>query len=124
MLMSWVHAAPVVASADTDGGHGGTQDVADAAVKLFGDPLRARVVHLLTQEQMCTCHLVEETGARQSTISHHLRVLREAGFVAAEPCGRYTYYRLLPEALSSLTAGLAELTVRAHHGNATRRPCP
>jgi len=98
-------------------------DVGEAAVKLFGDPLRAQIVRLLTREQMCTCHLMEDTGARQSTLSHHLRILREAGFVAAEPCGRYTYYRLRPEALSALTAGIAELTVQAHMTQAVRRPC-
>ena len=72
---------------------------------------------------MCTCHLVDDTGARQSTISHHLRILREAGFVASEPRGRYTYYRLRPEALSTLTAGIADLTAQAHLTQAVRRPC-
>ncbi|KAA8960176.1 helix-turn-helix transcriptional regulator [Mycobacterium sp.] len=104
-------------------GAGPPLDVAEAAVKLFGDPLRAHIVRLLTREQMCTCHLVRDTGARQSTISHHLRILREAGFVAAEPRGRYTYYRLRPEALAGLTAGIAELTVQAHRAQAVRRPC-
>jgi ArsR family transcriptional regulator len=98
-------------------------DAAGAAVKLFGDPLRAQIVRLLAREQMCTCHLVHDTGARQSTVSHHLRILREAGFIAAEPRGRYTYYKLRPEALSALTAGIAELTVQAHRAQAARRPC-
>ena len=98
-------------------------DVADAAVTLFGDPLRAAIVRMLSHEQMCTCHLVNDTGARQSTISHHLRILREAGFVAAEPHGRYTYYRLRPEALSELTVGIAGLAARAHHAQVIRRPC-
>ncbi len=119
---------PPVAAADQDvRGHAAdvqSGGVADAAVKLFGDPLRAEIVRLLAREQMCTCHLVDDTGARQSTISYHLRVLREAGFVAAEPRGRYTYYRLRPEALSMLTSGIADLTVQAHQAQAVRRPCP
>lgn len=101
----------------------GQPDLAEAVVKLFGDPLRAEIVRLLAGEQMCTCHLVDDTGARQSTISHHLRVLREAGFVAAEPHGRYTYYRLRPEALSLLTVGIANLTAQAHHAQTIRRSC-
>ena len=92
-------------------------------MKLFGDPLRAQIVRLLAREQMCTCHLVHDTGARQSTISHHLRILREAGFVGVEPLGRYTYYKLRPEALSVLTAAIAELTAQAHRAQAARRPC-
>lgn len=97
--------------------------LAESAVKLFGDPLRARIVHLLAAEQMCTCHLVEETGARQSTISHHLRILREAGFVAAEAHGRFTYYRLRPEVLIALTAGIVELTAQTQRAQSVRRPC-
>lgn len=117
MLMSPVACADGGGVADTH------SDVAEAAVKLFGDPLRAEIVRLLAREQMCTCHLVADTGARQSTISHHLRILREAGFVAAEPRGRYTYYRLRTEALSALTAGIAELTAKAHLTESARRPC-
>lgn len=121
MLMS------TVACTGGEGAPGGAadahSDVAEAAVKLFGDPLRAQIVRLLAREQMCTCHLVDDTGARQSTISHHLRILREAGFVDSEPRGRYTYYRLRPEALSTLTAGIADLTAQAHLAQAVRRPC-
>ncbi|QBI56238.1 ArsR/SmtB family transcription factor [Streptomonospora litoralis] len=97
--------------------------VAATAVALFGDPLRARIVHLLTAEQMCTCHLIAETGARQTTISHHLRLLREAGLVETEPRGRFTYYRLRPEALADLAAGLGDLARRAEQANASYRPC-
>ncbi|PSK90206.1 ArsR family transcriptional regulator [Murinocardiopsis flavida] len=97
--------------------------VETAVVKLLGDPLRARIVRLLAEEQLCTCHLIEETGARQPTVSHHLRVLREAGFVATEPHGRYTYYRLRPEALSVLARSLGDLAARAEQAALSRRPC-
>lgn len=101
-----------------------TRDAPEESVaRLFGDPLRARIVRLLATEQMCTCHLIEETGARQPTISHHLRILREAGFVETEPHGRFTYYRLRPEALATLTAELAELAARAAGAQERRRPC-
>ena len=52
--------------------------------------LRRQIVTLLSTEQLCTCHLVELTGARQTNISNHLRVLGEVGLVAAEPAGRFT----------------------------------
>ncbi|MBB6174580.1 ArsR family transcriptional regulator [Nocardiopsis mwathae] len=100
---------------------GGTMD--GAAVKLLGDPLRARIVRLLAEEQMCTCHLIEETGARQPTISHHLKILREAGFVTAEPAGRFTYYRLSPQAVRELASSLMELAERADRAQRLRRPC-
>nr|WP_083466714.1 metalloregulator ArsR/SmtB family transcription factor [Kibdelosporangium sp. MJ126-NF4] len=99
-------------------------DVAEAAVKLFGDPLRAEIVRLLAREQMCTCHLVDELDACQSTISHHIRVLRDAGMVAAERHGRFTYYRLRPEAVMTLIAGLADMALQVQHAQTVRRPCP
>lgn len=78
---------------------------------------------MLADEQLCTCHLVEATGARQSTISHHLRVLREADLVEAIPDGRFTYYRLRPEPLLELANGLSHLAAAAGAAPRRRRPC-
>jgi len=96
----------------------------DPALRVLADPLRARIVELLAVEQLCTCHLVELTGARQTNISNHLRALREAGLVASEPHGRFTYYRLEPAAVDRLAAQLADLATGAHHALDRRRPCP
>lgn len=73
----------------------------------------ARIVELLAGEQLCTCHLVELTGARQTNISNHLRVLRQARLVEPQPASRYTYYRLRPEALAALAGHYADLAGRA-----------
>jgi ArsR family transcriptional regulator len=97
-------------------------ETAALAVKLFGDPLRAEIVGHLASEQLCTCHLVELTGARQPTVSHHLRVLRDAGLVEALPAGRFTYYRLRPDLLAELRDGIARLADRAADAP-RRRPC-
>ncbi len=99
------------------------EEPAEGIVKLLGDPLRARIVGLLAREQLCTCHLIDETGARQPTISHHLRVLREAGFVAAEPRGRFTYYRLRPDRVREVAEGLTGLADRAETAQQEQRPC-
>ncbi|MBN1172176.1 MAG: winged helix-turn-helix transcriptional regulator [Micromonosporaceae bacterium] len=95
-------------------------------IRALADPLRAAIVDLLSREPLCTCHLVELTGARQTNISNHLRFLREAGLIAAEPAGRYTYYRLVPAAFHDLAAHLARLAERAEATAAdpTRRACP
>jgi len=90
---------------------------------VFADPLRREIVRLLAREQLCTCHLVAETGARQPTVSHHLRALREAGVVATEPFGRFTYYRLRPEAIGAMAAELGELAAAARDAAAVKRPC-
>jgi ArsR family transcriptional regulator len=94
-------------------------------LRLLADPLRAQIVALLANEALCTCHLVEETGAKQTNISNHLRALREAGLVDTEPCGRFTYYRLRPEALEELAGQLNELAAAARQVQAhqRKRPC-
>lgn len=91
-------------------------------MKLLGDPLRAEIVGYLAVEQLCTCHLVEMTGALQSTVSHHLRILRDAGLVDSIPAGRYTYYRLRPEPVLALRDGFERLGVAAS-ADRRRRPC-
>jgi ArsR family transcriptional regulator len=93
--------------------------------RLLADPLRAQIVSLLAREALCTCHLVEMTGAKQTNISNHLRVLRKAGVVDTEPCGRFTYYRLRPEVLDELAAQMTELAdaARAVRADARKRPC-
>ena len=97
--------------------------VTDELLRALSDPLRARIVELLAGEQLCTCHLVELTGARQTNISNHLRVLREAGLVEPQPAGRYTYYRLRPEALTALAGHYGALADLARGAAQLRRPC-
>ena len=93
-----------------------------AVLRVLGDPLRLRIVSLLAREQLCTCHIVAETGARQTNVSNHLRTLREAGLVEAEPAGRYTYDRLVPAALDALTASIGGLAEGARSTSDVRRP--
>ena len=87
--------------------------VTDELLRALADPLRTRIIELLAEEQLCTCHLAELTGARQTNVSNHLRVLREAGVAEARPAGRYTYYRVRPEALAALADHYAALAARA-----------
>ncbi|MEU6114438.1 metalloregulator ArsR/SmtB family transcription factor [Streptomyces sp. NPDC047117] len=90
-------------------------------IRVLADPLRLQIVSLLAHETLCTTHLVAETGARQTNLSNHLRVLREAGVVETEPCGRFTYYKLRPEALESLAGAFGELAATARTTSETDR---
>ena len=93
-------------------------------IRVLGDPLRLRIVTLLARETLCTTHLVEETGAKQTNLSNHMKVLREAGIVETEPCGRFTYYKLKPEVLAGLSGQLAELAALARIAAENKRACP
>ncbi|MFC8270355.1 ArsR/SmtB family transcription factor [Streptomyces cinereoruber] len=92
-------------------------------LKVLADPLRLQIVTLLAHETLCTTHLVEETGARQTNLSNHLKVLREAGVVETEPCGRFTYYRLKPEVLDALAGQFAALADTARTHADSKRSC-
>jgi len=93
-------------------------------IRLLVDPLRARIIELLADGPACTCHLVDDTGAKQPTVSHHLRALREAGVVIAEPRGRFTYYRLLPEPFENAAVRLADVAKRVRANADASRECP
>lgn len=67
-------------------------DAAPSAVlKVLAEPLRWRIVELLAAEELCVCHLVETLEVPQPLVSHHLRVLREAGLVETSRLRHWTY---------------------------------
>ena len=89
--------------------------------RALGDPLRWRIVHLLAGERLCVGHLAEQLGAAQPLVSHHLKVLREAGLVAAERYRYWTYYWLRPAALDALADQLWLLARTSPGATACRR---
>ncbi|MFI6941932.1 ArsR/SmtB family transcription factor [Streptomyces sp. NPDC050418] len=93
-------------------------------IRILGDPLRLKIVTLLARETLCTTHLVDETGAKQTNLSNHLRVLREAGVVETEPCGRFTYYKLKPDVIAQLAGQFADLAESARCAADNKRACP
>ncbi|MFE4366669.1 ArsR/SmtB family transcription factor [Streptomyces sp. NPDC056835] len=95
-------------------------------IRVLADPLRLRIVTLLAHETLCTTHLVEETGAKQTNLSNHLRVLREARVVETEPCGRFTYYKLRPDVIEAVAGSFTDLATaaRATRAAGTKRACP
>ena len=76
--------------------------------RALGDPTRVAIVNRLAQaEETCVCDLTAAFALSQPTISHHLRVLRDAGLVESSRRGTWAYYRVVPDALASLAAALA-----------------
>ena len=75
----------------------------------LSDPVRLRLLSLLATAEdgaVCACDLVEPVGKSQPTVSHHLKVLREAGLVTGEKRGTNVGYAVVPEALEGLRAAL------------------
>jgi ArsR family transcriptional regulator, arsenate/arsenite/antimonite-responsive transcriptional repressor len=73
--------------------------------KALGDPVRLRLVSLIGAREggeVCVCDLTSAFDLSQPTISHHLKVLREAGLIDSERRGTWVYYRLVPAALERM----------------------
>jgi ArsR family transcriptional regulator len=78
--------------------------------KAIGDPVRLRLLSLIATHpgaEACVCDLTEVFDLTGPTISHHLKVLREAGLISGERRGTWVYYRVLPAALGRLADVLA-----------------
>jgi ArsR family transcriptional regulator len=75
----------------------------------LGDPVRLRVLSLLAAApsgEVCVCEFVEPLSKSQPTISHHLKVLGDAGLVVGDRRGKWVWYSLVPERLASLRNAL------------------
>jgi len=77
--------------------------------KALGDPVRVQLVDVLRKHagKVCVCELVPLFELSQPTVSHHLKVLRQAGIVCSEREGLWAYYYVIPEALKELSAWLS-----------------
>jgi ArsR family transcriptional regulator, arsenate/arsenite/antimonite-responsive transcriptional repressor len=75
-----------------------------ARFKALADPARVAIVNRIAGEgEVCTCHLTIPLGLSQPTVSHHLRVLRQAGLIeVARKRGTWTFYKLVPGAMEQL----------------------
>ena len=82
--------------------------------KALGDPVRLRLAAMIAaQDEVCVCDLTPHFTLSGATISHHLKVLREAGLVDCERRGTWVHYWVKPEALQSLGALLQASPVAA-----------
>ncbi len=97
---------------------GGTSRLdSDAATALanhlsaLADPVRIQMLSIIASSatgEVCACDFVEPIGKSQPTVSHHLKVLNEAGLIAGEKRGRWIWYRRAPGALDDIMRTLVE----------------
>ena len=75
------------------------------SLKAIADPTRLRLLSLVAaheNQEACVCDLTEPVGLSQPTVSHHLKILVDAGILSREQRGRWAYYRLIPDTLTDL----------------------
>ena len=78
----------------------------------MADPARLRLVSIVASSssgEVCVCDLTEPVGLSQPTVSHHLKILVDAGILAREKRGTWAYFSLVPGALDSLAGMLTRV---------------
>nr|WP_254359702.1 metalloregulator ArsR/SmtB family transcription factor [Microbacterium hominis] len=78
-------------------------------MKALADPARLRLLSIVASTdgaEACVCDLIEPVGLSQPTVSHHLKVLTEAGFLTRTKRGTWAYYRLVPGSLERIAQTL------------------
>jgi ArsR family transcriptional regulator len=88
------------------------EDEAEILAQSFAalaDPIRLRLLSFVASasDEVCACDLVEPSGRSQPTVSHHMKILVDAGLVAREKRGLWVWYRSVPSRLDALRAVLA-----------------
>jgi ArsR family transcriptional regulator, arsenate/arsenite/antimonite-responsive transcriptional repressor len=85
----------------------GTAEALAALLKAVADPARLQLLALIRSAptgEACACDLIEPVGLSQPTVSHHLKVLTEAGLLTRERRGTWAWYAVVPERLEQLAA--------------------
>src|SRR5690606_21397760 len=80
------------------------------SLKALADPARLRIISMIAAHadaEACVCDLTEPLGLSQPTVSHHLRVLTDAGYLTRSKRGTWSYYRLVPGSLDAVAGLLA-----------------
>ncbi|MEX0756958.1 MAG: metalloregulator ArsR/SmtB family transcription factor [Acidimicrobiia bacterium] len=81
-----------------------------AMLKVLADPARIRIVSMLAiaaDGEVCVCDLTDPLDLSQPTVSHHIKQLREAGFIESERRGKWIYHRLVPDRLAQVRRALS-----------------
>ncbi|MBX3088834.1 MAG: helix-turn-helix transcriptional regulator [Cryobacterium sp.] len=80
------------------------------SLRALGDPARLRIISMIAaheDSETCVCDLTEPLGLSQPTVSHHLKILTDAGYLTRSKRGTWSYFRLVPGALDSVAGLLA-----------------
>ena len=92
-----------------------SDDAAEALARMFkalGDPTRVKLLSMIAAApdgEACICDMTEPVGLSQPTVSHHMKLLVEAGLATREQRGKWAYYRVAPEVLQALASALSPI---------------
>jgi ArsR family transcriptional regulator, arsenate/arsenite/antimonite-responsive transcriptional repressor len=76
--------------------------------KAMGEETRVKIITMLLQEEMCICELIDELGLSQSAVSHHMKILKQAGLVNDRRDGKWTFYSINKKGFEEHFEGMEE----------------
>ncbi len=83
--------------------------------KVLGDEIRWRIVRLVVECPLCVCELADILKMPQSSISSHVQIIRKAGLLESERCGKWTYFRIHPKHVPLISFLISNTQQAAHH---------
>jgi ArsR family transcriptional regulator, arsenate/arsenite/antimonite-responsive transcriptional repressor len=86
-----------------------------AIFRVLADETRWRVIRLVTDRALCVCELADILEMPQSSVSSHVQIIRKAGMLESEQCGKWTYFRIDPGFLPFLKAVIKTLPASSNH---------
>lgn len=89
--------------------------------RALSDETRWRIVRLVMERALCVCELAEILGMPQSSVSSHVQIIRRAGLLESETCGKWTYFRITGEHLSLLHAMIRRFPDSEIHAEDVRK---
>lgn len=89
--------------------------------KALGNETRFLIFKLLTKNKMCACELLANLNITQPTLSHHMKVLSDAGIVLYEVKGKWTYYELNIKIINEIQYLLNDITLRVNYESVEER---
>ena len=83
--------------------------------RALGDETRWRILRLVMEQSLCVCELADILVMPQSSVSSHVQIIRKAGLLESERCGKWTYFRIHPCQISLLTQVIATFPNTPEH---------
>ncbi|MBW6463771.1 MAG: ArsR/SmtB family transcription factor [Dethiobacteria bacterium] len=83
-----------------------------SAFRALGEETRFKIILMLLEEEMCICELMEELKLSQSAVSHHVKILRQAGLANDRRDGKWTFFSINKKGFSLLENGFDELLLK------------
>ena len=89
--------------------------------RALGDETRWRIVRLVADRALCVCELADILEMPQSSVSSHVQIIRKAGLLESERCGKWTYFRIHPNHFSLLTQIIGTFPNSSEHKDDLKR---